>query len=120
MEANANPSGQAGVLWSNLLMPKSNEQRGGWCDQIASSQKSNEQRNSTQTAAAAQETKANVWEQYYSNPTSKELTHAPIGFDSTDKALPNLYVSAEVGNNSSGKTCWDIVMLLYQALPLSL
>ena len=39
---------------------------------IHSSQKSNEQQNSTQTVAAGQETKANEQEQYYSNPR-----HAP-------------------------------------------
>ena len=51
--------------------------RAGQCDQSASSQKSNGQQNSTQTVAAEQETKANVQEHYYSNPTDYEPKHAP-------------------------------------------
>ena len=59
-------------------------------DQSASSQKPNEQQNSTRTVAAGQETKANAQEHYYSNPTDYEPMHAPRkSFDSTDKAFPN-------------------------------
>ena len=61
MEANANPSGQV------------------WYDQSASSQRLNEQQNSTQTVAAGQETKANAQEHYYTitviQPTMNQGMH---------------------------------------------
>ena len=73
------------------------------CGQSASSQKSNEQQNSTQTVAAGQETKANAQEHYYSNPTDYGPRHAPreVLIQQTRPYL--IDGSTEFGNNSFGK-----------------
>ena len=75
----------------------------GRCNVIKapSSQKSNEQQNSTQTVAAGQETKANAQEHYY--PTDYEPRHAPreVLIQQTRPSL--IDGSTEFGNNSSGK-----------------
>ena len=77
--------------------------RAGVMRSNASSQKSNEQQNSTQTVAAGQETKANAQEHYYSNPTDYGPRHAPreVLIQQTRPYL--IDGSTEFGNNSFGK-----------------
>ena len=86
-----------GCLTNHVCLP------GCLTTQSASSQRPNEQQNSTQTVAAGQETKANAREHYYNNPTNYEPRHAPREV-LIQQTMPSLIDGlTKFENNSSGK-----------------